>query len=386
MDFIPYSRQEITEDDLAAVTAALTSDFLTQGPEIARFEKDVALLHRGAHAVAVSNATAALHIACMALELGVGDLLWTSPNSFVASANCARYCGADVDFVDIDPLTRNMSVQALAEKLSQAEVDGRLPKIVVPVDFAGLPCDLAEIRELADRYGFRIIADSSHAVGATYRGQPIGKYADITVFSFHPVKIVTTGEGGLCLTNDAELARKLNLYRSHGITRDADAMQAEADGPWYYEQLLLGFNYRLTDIQAALGRSQLTRLAEQHSKRAARAEEYDNLLSDLPLKLPARFSDRQSAHHLYVVELDITNTAVSRREVFDTLRAASIGVNVHYMPIHLQPYYRQLGFEPGTFPASEAYYNQAITLPLFPAMTDEQQYHVAATLKSTLSN
>lgn len=386
MDFIPYSRQEISEEDIAAVTAALTSDFLTQGPEIGRFEKDIATLHSGVHAVAVCNATAALHIACMALDLGAGDLLWTSPNSFVASANCARYCGADVDFVDIDPITRNMSVKALAEKLSQAEAVGRLPKIVVPVDFAGLPCDHAEIRDLSDRYGFRIICDSSHALGATYRGQPIGKYADITVFSFHPVKIVTTGEGGLCLTDDADLAKKLTLYRSHGITRDADAMQAEVDGPWYYEQLLLGFNYRLTDIQAALGLSQLTRLPEQHRKRAAKAGRYDHILADLPLKLPVLLNDRESAHHLYVVEVDQANTTASRRAVFDALRAANIGVNVHYMPIHLQPYYRQMGFGRGSFPASEAYYDQAITLPLFPAMTDEQQVHVAKTLKSALRN
>ncbi len=385
MDFIPYSRQEISEEDVAAVCAALVSDFLTQGPEVARFEQQIAALHERKYGVAVCNATAALHIACLALDFGPGDLLWTSPNSFVASANCARYCGGDVDFVDIDPRTRNISVGALAEKLIAAKAAGRLPKIVVPVDFSGLPCDLLEIRALADEYGFRIISDSSHAVGASYLGSPIGKYADITVFSFHPVKIVTTGEGGLCLTDDADLARKLGLYRSHGITRDIDAMQGEADGPWYYEQISLGFNYRLTDIQAVLGSSQLKRLPEQYAKRKNMAGRYDRLLADLPLTLPLRLNDRESAHHLYVVEVDQTHTDVSRRSVFDTLRASGIGANVHYIPIHLQPDYQRLGFKRGDFPASEVYYDQAITLPLFPAMTDAEQEHVVATLQSAFS-
>ena len=385
MDFIPYSRQDISKEDLAAVRAVLVSDFLTQGPQVARFEQKIADLHQCKYGVAVCNATAALHIACLALDFGPGDVLWTSPNSFVASANCARYCGGDVDFVDIDPVTRNMSVAALSKKLIVASTTGRLPKIVVPVDFSGLPCDLLEIRALANEYGFRIISDSSHAVGANYLGSPIGKYADITVFSFHPVKIVTTGEGGLCLTDDADLARELCLYRSHGITRDVDAMQGEIDGPWYYEQIGLGFNYRLTDIQAVLGSSQLERLPEQFAKREIMARRYDRLLANLPLKLPLRVDDRESAHHLYVVEIDRAYTDVSRRSVFDNLRTNGIGANVHYIPIHLHPDYQRLGFKRGDFPASEAYYGQAITLPLFPAMTEEEQDHVIATLKSAFS-
>ncbi len=385
MDFIPYSRQDICEEDLAAVNAVLLSDFLTQGPEIGKFEQTIADLHQCSNAVAVCNATAALHIACMALDLGAGELLWTSPNSFVASANCARYCGADVDFVDIDPLTRNMSVRALAAKLAAAKANGRLPKIVVPVDFSGLPCDLLQIRALADEYGFYIISDGSHAVGATYRGKPIGKFADITVFSFHPVKIVTTGEGGLCLTDNDELAQKLRLYRSHGITRDFDEIGDSFDGPWSYAQISLGYNYRLTDIQAALGRSQLARLPIQHAQRERLAQRYNTVLSGLPLKLPVSLNDRTSAHHLYVVEIDAKKTSISRSMVFDALRSNGIGANVHYMPIHLQPYYQRLGFKRGDFPVSEAYYDQAITIPLYPALTDGQQDYVAEVLKSALN-
>lgn len=378
---IPYSRQEITEADRAAVDAVLTSPFLTQGPAVPAFEEALAGLHGAAHAVAVCNATAALHIGCLALGLGAGDTLWTSPNSFVASANCARYCGAGVDFVDIDPDTRNMSVAALAAKLEAAEASGTLPRIVVPVDFAGLPCDLQEIRALADRYGFRILADSSHAVGADYHGRPVGSgYADITVFSFHPVKIVTTGEGGACLTDDRALAARLRLLRSHGITREHAEMEGEPEGGWYYEQVLLGFNYRMTDIQAALGSSQLTRLPEQHARRDALARRYDDLLAPLPLKLPARLNDRASAHHLYVVEIDRSRTTATRRAVFDGLRARGIGANVHYMPIHLQPDYARLGFVPGDYPAAEAYYAGAITIPLYPALTEEEQDRVVAAL------
>lgn len=381
MDFIPYSRQDISEEDLAAVATVLASDFLTQGPAVGQFEQEIAALHHSKFGIAVCNATGALHIACLALDFGPGDILWTSPNSFVASANCARYCGGKVDFVDIDPITRNMSISALTEKLMAAKVAGQLPKIVIPVDFSGLPCDLLEIRNLANEYGFRIISDSSHAVGAKYHGGPIGKYADISVFSFHPVKIVTTGEGGICLTDDVEIAKKLTLLRSHGITRDTGAMRGESDGPWYYEQIDLGFNYRLTDIQAVLGSSQLKRLPEQHAKRENLARRYDQLLVDLPLKLPVRLTDRESAHHLYVVEVDQSLTNVSRRSLFDTLRAQDIGANVHYIPIHLQPYYQQLGFKRGDFPACEAYYEQAITLPLFPSMTEAEQDRVIATLK-----
>jgi UDP-4-amino-4,6-dideoxy-N-acetyl-beta-L-altrosamine transaminase len=378
---IPYSRQEISDADIAAVVETLGSPFLTQGPAVARFEADFAALHSGKHAVAVCNATAALHLACLALGVGPGDIVWTSPISFVASANCALYCGADVDFVDIDPVTRNMSVGALAERLSAAERDGRLPKVVIPVDFSGLPCDLKEIRSLADRYGFRFVSDSSHAVGATYRGEPIGRYADICVFSFHPVKIVTTGEGGLCLTDDTALANRIRLLSSHGITRDAAQIQSSGEGAWYYEQIDLGFNYRITDIQAALGSSQLTSLDEKFRRRDDAARRYDDSLAGLPLKLPVRPNDRQSAHHLYVVEVA---DSTSRGDVFAALRADGILVNVHYIPIHLQPYYRARGFAPGDFPASEAYYAGAITLPLFPSLDPSEQDYVVERLSRAI--
>lgn len=381
MDPIPYSRQEISDADIAAVVEVLKAPFLTQGPAVERFEADFAALHKGRHAVAVCNATAALHLACLALDVGPGDLVWTSPISFVASANCALYCSADIGFVDIDPVTRNMSVPALTARLEEAEKAGCLPKVVIPVDFSGLPCDLEEMRALADRYGFRIVSDSSHAVGATYRGEPIGRYADISVFSFHPVKIVTTGEGGLCLTDDAALADRIRLLRSHGITRDAAAMQGASEGAWYYEQIDLGFNYRITDIQAALGSSQLTGLDDKFRRRDAAARRYDDLLAALPVKLPVRLNDRQSAHHLYVVEVE---GGVSRKTVFDALRADGILVNVHYIPIHLQSYYRALGFARGDFPVSEAFYGGAITLPLYPSLTVEQQDYVVDRLAAAL--
>jgi UDP-4-amino-4,6-dideoxy-N-acetyl-beta-L-altrosamine transaminase len=368
---IPYSRQDISDADIAAVTTVLRSPFLTQGPAVPRFEADLASIHGVAHGVAVSNATAGLHIACQALGAGSGSLVWTSPNSFVASANCARYCGADVDFVDIDPRSRNMSVGALAEKLAAAERAGRLPDIVIPVDFAGYPCDWDKIRSLADRYGFRVIADSSHAVGAKYDGRTIGRHADITILS----------EGGACLTDDDFLAQHMRRLRSHGITRDASEMTGAPDGPWYYEQIELGYNFRMTDIQAALGSSQLTRLDERAALRDARAARYDDGLSDLPLLLPMRANDRASAHHLYVIELDETRTALTRAEMFDYLRGENIAPNVHYFPIHLQPYYRRLGFSPGDFPNAERYYSRALTIPLYPTMTDEEQDHVIAALQ-----
>lgn len=374
---IPYSCQEISAADIAAVVNVLRAPFLTQGPAVEHFEADFAALHKRGHAVAVCNATAALHLACLALGVGPGDLVWTSPISFVASANCALYCGADIGFVDIDPATRNISVEALAERLVEAEKANRLPKVLIPVDFSGLPCDLEEIRALAERYGFKIISDSSHAVGATYRDEPIGRYADISVFSFHPVKIVTTGEGGLCLTDDAVLANRLRLLRSHGITRDSGARE----GAWYYEQIALGFNYRITDIQAALGSSQLTGIEDKYRRREAATRRYDDLLQHLPVKRPVRLNDRQSAHHLYVVEVQ---GGASRRAVFDALRADGILVNVHYIPIHLQPYYRALGFAPGDFPASEAFYDRAITLPLYPSLTGEQQDYVIDRLAAAL--
>ena len=382
---IPYSCQDISEADVAAVVETLRAPFLTQGPAVPKFEAEIAALHGLSHGVAVANATAALHIACLALGAGPDTRVWTSPNSFVASANCARYCGATVDFVDIDPVTRNMSAEALASKLEQAQREDGVPGIVIPVDFAGFPCDLKEIRALADRYGFRILSDSSHAIGASYHGAPIGRDADITVFSFHPVKIITTGEGGICLTEDAKLAAAMRKARSHGITRDPAEMDQEPDGPWYYEQVSLGFNYRLTDIQAALGSSQLTRLAEREVRRDFLARRYDDALAGLPLLLPPRSNDRTSAHHLYVIEIDDARTPRTRREVFDFLRGDGISANVHYIPIHLQPDFRRLGFAVGDFPNSERYYRRALSIPLFPTMTEEQQDHVIASLKQALA-
>ncbi|MGY4532411.1 UDP-4-amino-4,6-dideoxy-N-acetyl-beta-L-altrosamine transaminase [Pseudomonas sp. TE3786] len=383
---IPYGRQSISAQDIDAVVEVLRSDWLTQGPTIERFEQAMATTCEARHAVAVSNATAALHIACLALDLGPGDWLWTSPNTFVASANCGLYCGAQVDFVDIDPLTLNLSVPALAAKLAQAQGQGRLPKIVVPVAFAGQSCDMAGIRALAEQYGFKIIEDASHAVGASYRGRPVGcgDYADITVFSFHPVKIITTGEGGLLTTQDDHLAERLRRLRSHGITRDPALMTQPSDGPWYYQQLELGYNYRITDIQAALGLSQLTRLHAFVTRRRALAARYAELLADLPLTLPSAQQGAESAWHLYPVRLQLDGLHSDQGQIFTALRAAGIGVNLHYIPVHLQPFYRQLGFATGDFPEAERYYRQAISLPLFPDMTDEQQEQVVQALISVL--
>jgi UDP-4-amino-4,6-dideoxy-N-acetyl-beta-L-altrosamine transaminase len=387
MSFIPYSCQEITDQDVKAVVEVLRSDFLTQGPTIPAFESAFAALHSVEYAVAVSNATAGLHIGCLALDVGPGTRVWTSPNSFLASANCALYCGASIDFVDIDPGTRNMSVAALESKLAKADLEHTLPDVVIPVDFSGLPCDLREMRILADRYGFKILEDASHATGASYLGRPAGsQFADLSVFSFHAVKIVTSAEGGMVTTQDADIAKRLRLLRSHGMTRDSAELEGKSEGPWYYEQVALGFNYRLTDLQAALGLSQLGRLAEMHSKRKARAERYDALLSDLPVRLPARLSDRESAWHLYAIELDNQRTQASRLNVFNALRDAQIGVNVHYIPIHTQPYYKRLGFKVGDFPAAEQYYAQAISLPLFPALTDAKQDKVVEVLRVALGD
>lgn len=383
---IPYGRQQIDESDIDAVVAVLRSDWLTQGPAIEAFECAVAQRCDARYAVAVSNATAALHLACLAAGLGPDDWLWTSPNTFVASANCARYCGAKVDFVDIDPVTWNMDVAHLAAKLAHAEKLNRLPKILVPVAFSGQSCDMAAIRSLADAYGVLIIEDASHAIGATYQGRPVGcgDYADMTVFSFHPVKIITSGEGGMLLTNSAELQQRLYRLRSHGISRDPVLMSEPSHGPWYYQQLELGFNYRITDIQAALGLSQLSKLDGFLQRRRQLAARYDLLLQELPLCLPGRQAGVESAWHLYVVRLQLARIKRSRREVFDALRAAGIGVNVHYIPVHLQPYYRELGFCPGDFPAAEAYYSEALTLPLHAGMLDSEQDQVIAALREVL--
>ncbi|MEG3179097.1 UDP-4-amino-4,6-dideoxy-N-acetyl-beta-L-altrosamine transaminase [Sphingomonas sp. LT1P40] len=384
MSFIPYSCQQIEDEDIAAVVAVLKSDFLTQGPAITAFEQEFAAKHDAAFGIAVCNATAALHIACLALDIGPGSLVWTSPNSFVASANCARYVGADVDFVDIDPVMRNMSLEALTVKLEAADAAGRLPNLLIPVDFAGLPCDMIEMRALADRYGFKIVEDASHAAGATYHGRPVGVHADICVFSFHAVKVVTTAEGGLLATNDPKIAERLELLRSHGVTRKPELLENPSEGGWYYEQVTLGYNYRMTDLQAALGSSQLSRIDAMQARRIAHADRYDELFADMPLKLPARANDRVSAWHLYAIELG-DDAKVSRADVFAALRAAQIGANVHYIPIHRQPDYERLGFKRGDFPASEHYYDRAISLPLFPRMTSEQQERVVSVIRDALS-
>lgn len=379
---IPYGRQDISDADIAAVVAVLQSDWLTQGPMIETFEQQIASLTQANHAVAVANATAGLHIACLAAGLGAGDWLWTSPNSFLASANCGLYCGAQVDFVDIDPFTWNMDVGQLEAKLIVAAKRGALPKIVVPVAFSGQSCDMARIRQLADQYGFLVIEDASHAIGASYAGLPVGcgKYADMTVFSFHPVKIITTGEGGMVVTNNADLNAGLRLFRSHGMTRDPSQMGGESHGPWYYEQIALGFNYRMTDLQAALGVSQIKRLDTFLARRRELADRYDQLLADVDIQLPTRQHAAISSWHLYVVRI-----AKHRDAVFSAMRAAGVGVNVHYIPIHLQPYYQRMGFKAGDFPRAEQYYREAITLPLFAAMTDADQNQVVAALKQCLS-
>lgn len=383
---IPYGRQDISDDDVAAVVAVLRSDWLTQGPAIERFEQAVAQYCGAQYAVAVSNATAALHIACLAAGLGPGDALWTSPNTFVASANCALYCGARPDFVDIDPATLNIGVDALAQRLAEAQQRGALPKVLVPVHFAGQPCDMRRIGALAKQYGIAVIEDASHAIGGRYLDAAVGscQFSDMTVFSFHPVKIVTTGEGGMVLTNNRQLYEKLLLLRSHGITRNPDAMQGAPDGPWYYEQVALGFNYRMTDLQAALGASQMGRIDQFVERRQALARRYAVLLRGLPLVLPVEHPDASSATHLYVIRLRLGAIKASHREVFEGLRARAIGVNLHYIPVHTQPYYRALGFAPGDFPHAEQYYREAISLPMFPGLDEAAQDQVVAALREVL--
>ncbi|KKB79405.1 spore coat protein [Devosia limi DSM 17137] len=379
---IPYGRQSISEADIAAVVDVLRSDFLTQGPAIPKFEQAMCAKVGAQYGVAVNSATSGLHIACLALGLGPDDLLWTVPNTFVASANCARYCGADVDFVDIDPVTQNISVTALAEKLRTAE---RLPKIVVPVHFSGQPCDMKEIAILARQYGFKIIEDASHAVGATYFGEPVGscQYSDIAIFSFHPVKIITSGEGGLALTNDAALAEAMVMLRSHGITRDATRYEQPDRGPWYYEQQMLGYNYRMIDIEAALGLSQLGRLDAFIARRNQLAARYDDLLSGLDIQKPKVLPNRLSSFHLYVVRLTVRD-ADRHRRVFEKLRADGVGVNVHYTPVHLQPDFQRLGFAPGDFPEAERHGATAISLPMYADLSDEAQLTVVNSLINAL--
>jgi len=380
---IPYGRQEITEADIEAVVDVLRSDLITQGPKVPDFERAVAQKAGAKHAVATNSATSALHLACRALGVGPSDQVWTSPITFVASANCALYCGAQVDFVDIDPHTYNMSVSALEAKLDAAERTGTLPKVVIPVHMCGQSCEMETIGQLARRYGFFILEDASHAIGGYYQQEPVGccRYSDITVFSFHPVKIITTAEGGMAVTNAPDFAQQMELLRSHGITRNPAQMTQEPDGPWYYQQVDLGYNYRMTEMQAALGLSQLQRLDDYVARRNELAERYDSELVHLPVTTPWQHPDCYSGRHLYVIRLQLEQIGRSRRAIFDYLREQDIGVNIHYIPVHTQPWYRAMGFRLGDYPEAERYYAEAISLPMFPTMTGEEQDQVVAALK-----
>ena len=379
---IPYGKQDINQADIDSVVSVLKSTFLTQGPQVPAFENALMMATGADYALAVNSATSALHIACLALELGESDILWTSPVTFVASANCGLYCGALVDFVDIDPATYNLCPKALEQKLVYAKKEGKLPKVVVAVHLCGQPCDMKAIHALSVEYGFKIIEDASHAIGGRYFEQPIGacEYSDITVFSFHPVKIVTTAEGGAALTNSKTLADKMSLYRSHGITRDEALMENASHGGWYYEQIDLGFNYRMTELQAALGVSQMRRLSDFVSARHKLSNRYNEKLAELPITLPYQLPNTYSGLHLYVIRLNLNEISKTHKEVFDALREHGIGVNLHYIPVHLQPYYQKMGFKQGDFPNAENYYSTAISLPMFHGMTHEQQDEVISKL------
>ena len=383
-DFIPYGRQSISEDDIAAVVKSLRSDFLTQGPCVGEFEQAIAAKVGASFGVAANSATSALHLACLALGVGVGDRVWTSPNTFIASANCARYCGALVDFVDIDPRTYNMCANKLAQKLQAAKLTGTLPKVVIPVHFAGQSCDMAAIYVLSKPYGFRIIDDASHAIGATYQGDHVGngKFSDICVFSFHPVKIITTAEGGMAVTNNELLAKHMRTHASQGITKSPDELNQQP-GDWYYEQHTLGFNYRMTELQAALGLAQLSHLDDFIERRHKQFEHYKTLLKNFPITLPYQSEDNYSSLHLYPILLPEHNKS-ARKGVFDVLRHAGIGTQVHYIPVHTQPYYQALGFKHGDFPIAEDYYARTLSLPLFADLTYAQQERVALILKHAL--
>jgi len=384
---IPYGRQDINQADIDAVIEVLRSDFLTQGPTVPAFEKAVASYCGAVHAVAVNSATSALHIACLALGVGEGDVVWTTPITFVASANCALYCGAKVDFVDIDPGTYNMSVACLAEKLAHAKKTGNLPKVVIPVHLCGQPCDMSSIHALSQQYGFKIIEDASHAIGARYKDEPIGscKFSDITVFSFHPVKIITAGEGGMALTSDVQLAKRMQFLRSHGITSDAEDMQHRPpEEIWNYQQIDLGFNYRMTDIHAALGLSQMQRLDEFVVERQRIAKRYDVLLADAPVIKPWQHEDSYASFHLYVIRVKLSEVGTTHRQVYEALRAAGILVNLHYIPVYRQPYYESMGFKYGYCPEAEQYYAEAISLPMYPSLTDQQHDFIIKALNEAL--
>ncbi|MBP6422416.1 MAG: UDP-4-amino-4,6-dideoxy-N-acetyl-beta-L-altrosamine transaminase [Propionivibrio sp.] len=385
---IPYGRQDISEADIQAVVDVLRSDFLTQGPQVPAFERAVKTYCGAQHAVAVNSATSALHLACIALGVGPGDIVWTTPISFVASANCALYCGAAVDFVDIDPRTYNLGLDALAAKLEKAEREGKLPKVVIPVHLAGQSCEMAGIHALAQRYGFKIIEDASHAIGGKYLDEPVGncRYSDIAVFSFHPVKIITTGEGGMALTNDPVIAGRLMRLRSHGITRVPAEMTHLPDGPWYYQQIELGFNYRMTDIQAALGLSQMQRLDEFVAKRRLIAKRYDELLADFWVTTPWQIPDADSSLHLYIVRLKRDQINFAQKDIFERLRSFGILVNLHYIPMYRHPYFEAMGFIRDKFPEAEKYYAEAISLPIFPTLSETQQTEVVERLKSPIGH
>ena len=384
---IPYGRQDISQADIDAVVKVLTSDFLTQGPAVPAFEKAVTNFCGVEHGIALSNATAGLHVACLALGVGPGDIVWTSPNTFVASSNSALYCGAKVDFVDIDPRTYNISITCLTEKLAAAAADGQLPKVIIPVHHCGQSCDMKALHHLAGQYGFRIIEDAAHAIGASYDGRPVGActYSDIAVFSFHPVKIITTGEGGLAVTNDAVLAERMRRFRSHGITSDRSVMHARPDDEiWNYQQIALGFNYRMTDIHAALGLSQMSRLSEFVDARRRIAARYDQLLADLPITLPTQMPGTESSYHLYPVLIDQDRCGISQKQFYAALWAGGVAVNLHYIPVYLQPYYKELGFKRGYCPVAEQYFRQVISLPIFPGLSEGQHDQVIHHIRETL--
>ena len=385
---IPYGRQSVTQEDIDAVVEVLRSDFLTQGKVVPEFESSVADYCGAKHAVAVNSATSALHLACLALDLGPGDRLWTSPVTFVASANCALYCGAEVDFVDIDPRSYNMSSEALAAKLAQAEKEGHLPKVVVPVHLCGQSCDMEAIYLLSQQYGFSIIEDASHAVGGKYKNSPVGNcaFSDITVFSFHPVKIITSGEGGMALTNNPVLCQRMNLMRSHGITNDSTLTQLKPkEEMWNYQQIELGFNYRMTDIHAALGLSQLTRIDEFIHKRHMIARKYDHALAELPLVVPHQIDASYSSYHLYVIRLELDKMGKSHQQVYQEMLLSGISVNLHYIPVYRQPYFEKMGFKVGYCPQAEKYFSEALSIPMFPDLSESNFTQIVSSLKSILS-